>query len=594
MVRGRLKRPLPGKFFPLLIPAVIVFFLCATSCKEPVVKSTGRKNTNTRNIEQVSSNIERITAEELVPSSEKPQTVSTQSNALYIPLMDELQNHSQPLSLNENNRNILSQFPSQNQSQIIKVTFGLRGISKSETDSVENRILNLLGSHAPEPWVLKRSQAIDKNEQIWGHLHVDLSRSVVRLRKTSKNAPLRAKYGFDFNLSLSGDKSLTNSWDGWKLQFHDEVPVVNESAVDFRFWKDLEQSFPLLTVMQPEDTERWLRAQGLNPQIIRDGLSGIKLPSHQYYPNGCILSNHSQSGAVDSRELKSLYAPYTPPQTLSVVPVVLSCTRESTFLVSAESTSRLALYYQPVGAAHAWKSLLTFEDAVKSGDMDLHIDDEVVCLYTGNPAGQTRSLEIQCLDRKTGIMQWKTSHFPGARRGFAYDENQLVFVNDQAIISFSRQGKILDFQSIQTVGKPRDGFSCQLQNRLIFMSAPGQFVSWNLDSREIDWQNTALSPSFIHCSQQNTFLYSDVGGYILAFDVEKKQPLWKYKLSSPPRDAITYGDVIYLLSDRAVIALDRSSGHVRAQLPLPWMAKHFIMLNTHIYLDTEDAIYTWK
>ena len=578
----------------LLIPLLLICLLNFTSCKEPVVKPSNRKQQNTRTIEQVSSNIEQLASSDIQGNTPQSNSPSNTAQVLVIPLMDEMAKHEQPISWPDTSRNDLSQFPSQSETKIIKVSITTRGIPKTQVESVENRIINLLGSHTPQPFELRRSNAIDKTDQIWGQLHIDFKRVSVRLRKASKNAPLRSKYTFEFNMSLNADKTMYNNWNNWNLLFKDEVPVTSESAVETQFWKKLEQSFPLFTTTQLDNTDRWLRAQGLFPQILRGELNAIPFPSHQYYPSGCLLSDKQANGRHTQKIIKTLYSPYAPAHTLSLNPIAIACSRDATFLVTSESTTKMALYYQPVASIHAWKSVITFEDPVRTGDLDIYIDDAVVCLYTGNPGGQSRSLEIQCLDRKTGLMQWKTSRLPGTRRGMASDENQLVFVNDQAIFSLARNGELRAFQPIKTTGKTRADFSCQLQNRLIFTTAPGHFVAWNMDTNEFDWQNTALDPTFIHCSHQNTFIYSDVGGYILAFDVEKNQPLWKYKLVATPRDAMTYGDVIYLLSDQAVVALDRSTGQLKAQIPLPWMAKKFITLNSHIYIDTEDAVYTWK
>ncbi|MBQ9396532.1 MAG: hypothetical protein IJU23_13590 [Proteobacteria bacterium] len=570
--------------------AIAILILCAISgCKETPTRHQNKKNQAPQyDIEKVSKNIERFTATDNPEPVAEP-IVEPPHLILDLPasLKDLPSNDMGP----QIERSTISQFPSDTQTQIVRVSINLRGVPRTAQDDVENRIMNLLSAHAPQPWDLRKANSIDSHETVVGRLNVDFKRQTLRLRRVSKTAPQRADVSFSFAMSYSVAKGTKSSWHDWHYDYHDEIALASENAASASFWQRLEDEFPVLTVIHEDETAQWLRAQGLLPQVLTNDLSAFRLTGHQYYPSGCLVS----SNANRTLELRRLQSPYSPPHNLEVSSVLdMACFRDATFIVAPETPIRLALFYQPTNKKHAWKSQLTFADSIKSGDLAMHIDDDLLCLYTGMEPTQNRGVEIQCLDRKTGLMRWQTKRLSGALRGIAFDDHKIAFANDQALFEISRDGKIETVKRLQTSSRLRNRLSCQLQNRMIFMTGPGQFVSWNLDSHEFDWQTAVFDSDFIHCSQHNILLISEVGGYLLAWDVETRTPMWKYRTVSTPIDAFSYGEMIYILLDRAIIVLDRATGRQRAQIPLPWAAQKFIQMGHNLYLDTKDAVYTWR
>lgn len=561
--------------------------LCLCACKEKPERH--KKAQPQYDIEKVSKNIEHFTMPE---NQNEPSAAPLEINHKIIDLQENLapQSDNLPAAKQAIQRCVISQFASDSTSKIARLSLTIRGIPKAAQDEYETRIINLLNAHAPQPWEIRKSSSIDKHENISAKLDVDFKKQTIRLKKASKTAAQRAEISFSFRMTFSA-QGLISSWNNFNYSIHDEISVASEALANDTFWRNLEAQFPTLTAIDPDLTAQWLRTQGLSPLILNDGLSAFKHSDHKYYADGCLVARDEQQNWI----LRQLQSPYSPPQILDVPNIIdMNCSSNATFIVSAETPLRMALYYQPKTTSHAWKSQLTFADSIHEGDLTLHVDNDLVCLYTGKNPQQNRGVEIQCLDRKTGLMRWQTKRLSGALRGFAADDKQLVFANDQAVFDISRSGEIITFQPIQTSSRLRKRLSCQLQNRLIFMTGPGQFVSWNLDKLDFDWKAAVFDSDFIHCSQQNTLLFSEVGGYILAYDVEHDKPLWKYHAVSTPVDAFSYGNIIYLLFDKAVIALDRATGQLKAQIPLPWNATQFIQIGAKLYLNTKDAVYSWR
>lgn len=571
---------------------LILPILCG--CKETPQKKQPPKPQY--DIEKVSRNIERFTkvdteTEETPKIPESSHPILDLADAVDLSRLPEDSETDVPVIKDKPQRFILSQFPTNDTPKIVRVSISLKGVPRNQHDEVEERIWSILNAHAPQPWELRKPNTLEKEESSWATLSVEYKKQTIRLKRTSKTAPLRAELNFSFELSFGAPRDQKASWDHWKFTFRDEVAISSENAITSLFWQKIENELPALTVIQPDATAQWLRTQGLAPQILDNSLSAIHLPEHRYYDAGCLLSRTN----TQNYELRYIHAPYAPAQKIDIASVLdMHCSRDATFILASETPIRVALYYQPAYKLHAWKTQLTFSDSIQKGDIAMHVDDDLICLYTGLDPQHNRGMEIQCLDRRTGILRWQTKRFPGALRGIAFDDRQIVAANDQGIFTFSRTGEILQSQRIQTSSRMRYRNFCQLQNRLVMMTGPGQFAAWNLDKNAFDWQGGGFESDFIHCGQQNTFLFSEVGGFILAYDIENQTPIWKFKTVTSPRDAFSYGDVIYLLIDRAILVLDRKTGLSKAQIPLPWMANQFIQIGHKLYLDTVDAVYTWR
>lgn len=575
----------------------ILCLLWMTACKETHTERP-TKHAQISDIDRATQTMAQFKAD---TSADALNVVSEQNDLkseaqiLDLPrILDVHDDESLPKLFQATNRTLLSQYPSDDQRLPIRTQFVIRGIPKSKLDAFEERLWNLLHAHVPQPWELKKTSQLDKHDEVWGRLEIQFKKQTNRIKRVSKTAPMRAEYAYVLSMKFYGPKDLSMVWDGWHFEWQDEVPVSNEGSVDAQFWHHLTQAFPTFTAINPEQTAQWMRTQGLMPQVLSDGLKAVRMSSHQYYPHGCVLSLDA-AGTKSAHSLRQLQSIYTPPQSLSISNIAaIYCAREATYIVAAETPVKLALYYQPTRATHAWKSLLTFQDAMTLDDVGLHIDDDLICLYTANRSQQQRGFEIQCLDRKTGLMKWQTRRLSGGLRGLGSDSEKIGVINDQAVFEISRDGNILTHQPIETSSRLRMRHSCQLQNRLMFMPGPGQFASWNFETSEFDWQVNVIESDFIHCGQNHTFIFSEVGGYLLAYDVQNQAPLWKYRTVSMPRDAWSYADNIYFLFDRAILVLERKTGQRVAQIPLPWLATGFIQNGHKLYLDSADAIYEWR
>ena len=574
--------------------SMLMMLVVLVGCKEPTIKPSTKKKVQTRDMAQVSANIERLTSDEL----ERPELAVGNAqadigNKKIIDIEAVWDETTEVLTPAPTERVPFSEFRSAFVPQVIRVTMSTRGIPRNLIESVDNRMMTLLNAHAPQPFDLRKPSSIDRYDSVWGNLHIDYSKQSIRLRKASKTSPLRALYKFAFEMHLkSNDSDRTISWHDWVYKWQDENTVSNESAVNAHFWKRLESELPLLTSVQTEETEQWLRAQGLNPKILSGDLSAMKVFSHQYYANECVVEfpDTPQTPAL----LRHLSSPYSPPRQLSVVPLNMYCQGKSTFVVSSESASRIALYYHPDDTTHAWKSSMTFQSQVRSGDLGMYVDDDVICLYTGNDPAVSKTVECQCLDRKSGIIRWRLLPMTGALRGFAATDKAIYLAADHQIISVLKDGSELHVQRLVTGGRQKKYLSCAFEDRLVFSTSAGHLVAYRFDGREIDWETTVLEPSMIHCSQHGLLLVFEAGGYLLAFDTHEHKSLWKYRTVATPKDIMTYGGIIYILLDRAMVALDPENGEVKAQIPLAWPVDRFILTGGRLYLDTPEDILTWK
>ena len=574
----------------------VIFFITAllivlaSGCKEPPVKQSTKKKPQTRDMAQVSANIDRLTETEFDrPERDTAQKQRTQNNEAVINLNEMITDETAALMPVSMERVPFSQFRSDFEPRIIRVSILTRGLPRSQIETIENRILDLIGTHAPQPFELRKSASIDKHDNVWGHLHIDYHRQTIRLRKTSKTAPLRAAYKFSLDMHLSAHDDQSISWHDWSYKWQDENTVANETAVNAHFWKRLEREIPMLTAIQTDETEQWLRAQGLAPQILSGDLSATKLSAHQYWPQGCIVESTNGKALV-----RQLAKPYAPPQQLSVDPLLMQCQGNAAFIVTSESANRIALYYHSDHSTQAWKSMLSFQTPVKKGDLGMYIDDDVICLYTGADPVQARTVEFQCIDRKNGILRWRIAPIPGVLRGFAVNRDMIYIAGDQMLASIKKDGTDVRVKKLQTGGRQKNYLSCQFKDRMVFTTSASHLVSYRFDTGEIDWETSLLDPARIHCSQAGVLLVSEAGGYLLAFDIDDHKPIWKYRTVTAPRDILTYGDIIYLLLDRAIVALVPATGTVKAQIPMIYPANRFIQSAARLYLDTEDAVYTWR
>ena len=540
---------------------------------------------------QVSANIERLTANEFDKAEVRAaQPVHIEEKVIEIePLLTE---SVETLTSTVSERAPFSQFASSFEPLLIRVTISTKGLPRNLIETVESRIVALLNARAPQPFELRKSASIDRYDKVWGHLHIDYQRQMIRLRRSSKTSPLRASYKFFFDMHLTAGEGKVISWHNWTYKWQDENTVANEAVVNAHFWKQLESEMPLLTSIDEEETAQWLRAQGLSPRILSGDLNAMSVSDHQYYPNGCVVeTGDAASGNVLVRQLSMVYAP---PQQLSVTPLLMRCQPKATFVVASESATRIALYYHPDNTGGAWKSVLNFQSQVRAGDLAMFLDDALICLYTGNEPQQARFVEFQCLDRKTGILKWRIAPVPGALRGFASTQNAFYIATDQAMLEVLRDGRVSGIQKLETGNRQKRYLSCQFDDRMVFSTSSGHLVSYRFDTREIDWETVVLEPSLVHCSPHGPLLVSEVGGYLLAFDIADNKPLWKYRTVATPKDIMTYGGVIYILLDRGIVAIDSETGQTRAQIPLHWAVRQFIPSGARLYLDSAKAVYTWK
>lgn len=480
-------------------------------------------------------------------------------------------------------RAVLSQFATPDEEKKIRVSVALRGFSNSE--EIEDQIWKILSEHAPHPWNLQKGSSLDKKEKTWGTIRVDVQRHVRKIRRGTKTTPPLYKLQYTFAIAMALPDNQKSSWQRWNYTLDDEMNSTNEAPTHKKFWSNVQSTLPTLVIWNPKSTAKWLRSQGL--PLPNENLDVLHVDEHRYFESGCLISRTTPQ----THELRLLQSPWSVPQTLDIPHLLeMACTRDAVYIAAQESPKHVVLYAQQLHDEYALKTRVTFQDPIDG--FHIHLDDDLLCLYTGLLTS-AKSSEIQCFDRKTGMLRWKTKP-SGALRGFAAHASNVTFATEKAIYTISREGKILDVQATPNTIGLRNALSCQLDKRLIMMTGVGQFRAWNLETQTFDWQTAVLDAQFIHCGLDNIVLLSETGGYLLAFDVESQTPLWKYRTVSLPKDALFLGESIYLLMNRAMIILDRRSGALKAQIPIPWDAQNFIAVRSRLYIDAKNALYTWR
>ena len=482
----------------------------------------------------------------------------------------------------------LSQFTDTEPSRPLRVTIAMRGIPKAQVEEVEEHVWKILSQRTPQPWELQKATKGEPAAR--DAIHVEVKRQNTKLRRATKTAPAHYEGHYSISISTKIPPGMRSSWDAWQFDVRDGVIANHEAGIQGLFWNGLQQALPTLVLYPPENTVQWMLSLQLRPQVLENGLASVSVPAHTVVETGCILSRETPR----THSLRTLQSPWAVPQTLEIAEVLdMRCTPESIFAAALETPVRAALYYQPIHAQHAWKSQITFADSITSNGLRMHLDDDLVCLYTGTQP-TARSGEIQCVDRRTGIMRWRTKRFSGPIRGISFHDKSVEVATDKAVYSVRRDGTVQTVRPMHTLPRMREPLYCQLQDRLIFSTGPGQFRAWNAATQSFDWQTSVFESRFLHCGLQNTLILSDTGGYLLAFDVEHNTPLWKYRPVSMPHDALSQGESVFLLMHRAVVVLDRATGAIRAQFPLPWLATRFIRDGQRLYFDTPGAVYTWR
>ena len=596
---------------------------CASGCKDAPQKPKKQPSAPAFHFEEVSSQIERLNNASQSPIDDVPtaqlrpsdSTLAQQRSPSHpqtppqtplgqraltppqtIPTIDiaSALANLQPQTLEQVARRPLSQFPTDATKYRLRVNVQFRGLPKSISDAYDERLFSLLNARAPQPWTLLRSRNIEKNETFDARLNVSFKRDLIRQKGHGKQSPMRTVIKFELSFSFSGMPQNDVSWRNWRYEWVEEAVNLSESAISERFWHDLEARVPVLTSMRRDETAQWMRAQGLSPAILSDETQGISSPDHTYYPDGCLVSHATTD---DKREtwIRTIRTPNAPPQSLAIANVEdLRCTRQGVLTLAYDTPMHMSLYYQSPTADTAWKTTIRLALPAAASTTRIHLDDDLICTIPRHVTPQTRMTELYCIDRQTGLARFKTAPIPGAFSGFAYDETQIVVATDQAIAAIARNGTTIDVKKIESRSRLRTRLSCQLPNRLVFNTAPGEFVAYNTTEHVIDWQYRALDSDFLHCGQDNTLLLSESGGYLLAIDIDANAPKWRFKTVSRPRDVMTYRGIVYILLDRAIVALDNATGTLRAQIPLPWRANAFIQIGHKTYIDTPDIVFPWS
>ncbi|MCL2325132.1 MAG: hypothetical protein FWC40_01310 [Proteobacteria bacterium] len=487
---------------------------------------------------------------------------------------------------------VLSDFAEDSRERLIRVSIVIHTskVGRLVDEDIEERLWNLLLAHAPAPYDLRRAKGMDSHESVWGTLRVEFRRQVVRLRRASKSALQRASYVFDVSMQFRSTGGETGAWDGFRYSYRDEHGADEEQSVNAAFWRELERRIPTLIAEPSGETQHWLRAQGflssiLSPDEVRRWMT---LPEHRYFDEGCLQYT------VDGQpHFTHLLSPFAAPRLLSM-PLVLAmhCSREAIYVFSQNGQGGVDVYYQPAGSLHAWKTSFSFEEPVTARNFGFHVDDELICVWSGADAASARSFEVQCIDRARGKPRWRTKALPGAWRGFGVLEDSYVVVGDSAVFGVSRPGELLFVQRFESSSSRQHARrSCQSGERLIFSPRPGRVVSFHMRSRTFEWAVDTFDSSVLHCGPDGLVVVSEAGGYLLGMDAETRSPRWKYRSVAFPRDLMSYGHHLYLLMDRGVVVLHAGHGKRVAAFSLPFEATRFIVLGSRIFLDAVDAVY---
>ncbi len=573
--------------------------LSAAGCKE--TDKTAKKQMPQAELRysEVSRQIDRLNQTGAAPAGgdDAGKRSKSQTASMPVPVLDIASKLSglQPHVFGQADRIALSKFPTDPTQYRVSVSVQFKGMPKSVADIFDERLFARLAALAPQPWTLQRARNFEKSETADARLNIAFKRELSRKKSYGKQVPARTVIQFDLAFSFSGMSDYDVSWRNWRYHWSEETVSLSDAAISERFWRDLETRIPALTATDREKTAQWLLAQGLSPAVLSGDIDGIASKAHVYYPDGCLLSPAAPNDPIPEALIRSLLTPKAPPQALSVAnPDDLHCDRNGIFTLSADSPVQLNLYYQAMTAENAWKTTIRLDHPAAQGTARIHADDDLICIVPRQSAAQTRFAQILCLGRKNGLARWKTGPIPGAFAGFAYDEKQIVLATDQAIAAISREGEILDVKKIETRSRLRARLSCQLGNRLLFAAAPGEFVAYNLSEHIFDWQYRALSSEFLFCGEQNTVILSESGGWLLAADVEQNEPKWRFKTVALPLGIMSRQNIVYILSERAVTAIDNETGRILAQIPIPWRATSFIKIGRNVYFDAPDEVYPWQ
>lgn len=490
------------------------------------------------------------------------------------------------------NKAVLSDFASATEQRIIRVSMSVkssRGGLISVSD-LEERVWNMLVAQAPQPYVLRRSEGIDAHDIVWGNLRVNFKRQQMRLRRASKTASLRANYSFEFSMVFNAPKELESSWNGWNLVHNDEHGVEDERRVNENFLARLEREMPTLTVVNIAQTQNWLRAQGIFADVVTSEYSKRAMPvaDHRYFDEGCVLYREGEQFYM-----RYLLMPFSKSRPLSMPKIqAMHCSRDATFVVAQSGLHNADLYYQASGSLNAYKMRLNFEQPPVQENVKLIVDDDLLCLFLGFDPKEARTTEVQCFNRKTGLMRWRTRPLPGALRALAIDDKRLVLANEQALISMTRQGQVEYARPLESQGRRKHAKDyCQSGKILVFSPKAGRHIAFDIEKQQALWSIDTIESSFLHCGLKDSVILSEAGGYLLAIDIQTGQARWKYRSVKMPKDALSFGANLYLLMDKAIIALDLVSGKRVAEIPLHVEANSIINIGGRIFLDTAPAIY---
>ncbi len=490
---------------------------------------------------------------------------------------------------------LLSDFARADQKKIIRVTTDLR-LSRNGRipgEDIDERLWNMLTAHTPEPYELQRANAKDRTNDAWGTLTIQFKRVSERLRKTSKTAPQRTRASFELSLSLRLPKDLSSSWSNFHYKFKDEHYSDEDKKVNQAFWQTLKDVFPTLTVAPPGEAVSWARSIGLiTTRLSNDIAESTPFPEHRYYNEGCVV--YEKSGQTYLSPLQS--TSHFSARPLAVTPLLsLQCSRDATFVFSQSTQNDVELHYQPPAANHSWKTGIHFDTPVTAENFGHYIDEDIICLWNGESLSESRRSEVHCLDRKTGIPRWKTLPQQGMVRGFAATPQAMTFVMDQAAFSISREGQLLYVQRLSPIqSRITQRRSCQNDKTLAFSMNPTQLMFMDIATGEFTWVLNTINTEELHCGLNDIIVFSEAGGYLLGVNASTLQPLWKYRPATMPRDFLTFGKNLILLMDRAIIALDLTTGHKLASFPLSITATKLLRLGNRIFLDTPTAIHALR
>lgn len=471
----------------------------------------------------------------------------------------------------------------------VRIKTNTTALGRSEQEHLDDRLFQLLLKHASEPYTLQRSKGRESSDQAWAHLFVDFKRSVQRVKRASKTIPPRNAYQFALKLSLRLPKAWYSNWHQWTFSYYDEQAPEENSKVNSAFWQQLALALPTLALELQSTLTSLPQRLAFEPKTFEPSPQPyLASPQHQYFTQACVLS-----GSDTQYMLHNLDAPKSRPLPLDIPkPLDLYCTPTAALIATARSQSALDLIYQPKTSTSAWKSTIPFDTNLARSQVAFFVQDAFMCLVQKQSSSDTRAFRIHCVNPKSGLPLWEASAPNTSLRGIALYGQNMIIALEQALFAFSPKGELLySVRWDKPALKRSEPRYCVSGDILLFAPQDGLFYAYDMNLRQILWEQTTFAGNFLHCLHDEKALMYDAGSRIVALDLRTHTALWSFYAADTPLDALNYEDLLLVLLRGAIFVMNPRNGALEGQLPLALNPTKFIYYNKRLFLDAPTGIF---